>query len=52
MLNAAYKCFFYSCFGIYIFKQLVSIIQIFGASQRIAEWDAKIATDKLNERSS
>ena len=52
MLNTLYKYFFYSCFVIYIFKQLVSIIQILGASQRIAEWDAKVATDKLNERSS
>ena len=49
--NNFYLVFYYPCFAIYIFKQLVSIIQIFGASQRIADWDAKIATDKLNERS-
>ena len=49
--NNFYLLFYYPCFAIYAFKQLVSIIQIFGASQRIADWDAKIATDKLNERS-
>ena len=49
--NNFYLVFYYPCFAIYVFKQLVSIIQIFGASQRIADWDAKIATDKLNERS-
>ena len=51
MENQAYLIFFYINFGIYVFKQLVSVIQIFGASSRIAEWDAKIATDKLNKKS-
>ena len=48
MYNPIYLCFFYVNFAIYIFKQLVSIIQIFGASSRIADWDAKVATEKLN----
>ena len=48
MNNQIYHIFFNINFAIYIFKQIVSIIQIFGASSRIAEWDAKIATDKLN----
>jgi CDP-diacylglycerol--inositol 3-phosphatidyltransferase len=47
MKNQIYLCFFYTNFVIYVFKQIISIIQIFGASSRIAEWDAKIATDKL-----
>ena len=52
MTNPAYLGFFYVNFAIYIFKQIVSIIQIFGASSRIADWDAKVATDKLNGKSS
>jgi CDP-diacylglycerol--inositol 3-phosphatidyltransferase len=52
MYNPIYLCFFYVNFAIYIFKQLVSIIQIFGASSRIADWDAKVATEKLNDKSS
>jgi CDP-diacylglycerol--inositol 3-phosphatidyltransferase len=52
MTYPAYLGFFYVNFAIYIFKQIVSIIQIFGASSRIAEWDAKVATDKLNGKSS
>ena len=52
MLNQIYRCFFFTNFAIYVFKQIVSIIQIFGASPRIAEWDAKIATDKLNGKTS
>ena len=52
MLNQIYRCFFFTNFAIYVFKQIVSIIQIFGASSRIAEWDAKIATDKLNGKTS
>jgi len=52
MYNPIYLCFFYVNFAIYIFKQLVSIIQIFGASSRIADWDAKVATEKLNNKSS
>ena len=51
MKNSAYLGFFYVNFAIYIFKQIVSIIQIFGASSRIADWDAKVATDKLNGKS-
>ena len=50
MNDQIYHIFFNINFAIYIFKQIVSIIQIFGASSRIAEWDAKIATDKLNEK--
>lgn len=50
MYNQIYLIFFYINFAIYVFKQIVSIIQIFGASFRIVEWDAKIATDKLNEK--
>ena len=52
MYNPLYLCFFYVNFAIYIFKQIISIIQIFGASSRIADWDAKVATDKLNGKSS
>ena len=52
MYNPLYLCFFYVNFAIYIFKQIVSIIQIFGASSRIADWDAKVATEKLNNKSS
>jgi CDP-diacylglycerol--inositol 3-phosphatidyltransferase len=52
MYNPIYLCFFYVNFAIYIFKQIVSIIQIFGASSRIADWDAKVATEKLNNKSS
>lgn len=36
--------FFYINFAIYVFKQFISILQIFGASARIAELDAKEAT--------
>ena len=50
MKNIFYLCFFYINFAIYAFKQLISIIQIFGASSRIAEWDAKEATEKLIEQ--
>ena len=42
MLNQIYRCFFFTNFAIYVFKQIVSIIQIFGASSRIAEWDVKL----------
>ena len=52
MYNPIYLCFFYVNFAIYIFKQIVSIIQIFGASSRIDDWDAKVATEKLNNKSS
>ena len=47
MENQLYLGFYYVNFAIYVFKQLISIIQIFGASSRIAVWDAKEATDKL-----
>ena len=50
MKNIFYLCFLYINFAIYAFKQLISIIQIFGASSRIAEWDAKEATEKLIEQ--
>ena len=50
MENQIYQCFFYVNFGIYVFKQLISVIQIFGASSRIAVWDAKEATEKLQEK--
>ena len=50
MKNVFYLFFFYINFAIYAFKQLISIIQIFGASSRIAEWDAKEATEKLIEQ--
>ena len=49
MLNKIYLYFFYVNFAIYVFKQIISIIQIFGASARIADWDAKVATEKLNK---
>jgi len=49
MLNKIYLYFFYANFAIYVFKQIISIIQIFGASARIADWDAKVATEKLNK---
>ena len=49
MKNIFYLCFFYINFAIYAFKQLISIIQIFGASSRIAVWDAKEATEKAIE---
>ena len=45
-----FKCLLYVCFVIYCYKQLVSIIQIFGASSRIAVWDAKEATEKLEAK--
>lgn len=48
MLNPLYLFLFYVNFCIYAFKQIISIIQIFGASGRIGEWDAKVATQKLN----
>ena len=51
MENSIYLGFFYVNFAIYVFKQFISIIQIFGASGRIAEVDAKNATNKLNETS-
>ena len=51
MVNQIYLGFFYVNFAIYVFKQIISIIQIFGASARIADWDAKIATEKLNNKS-
>ena len=41
-----YLCFFYTNFVIYVFKQFISVIQIFGAGARIAELDAKEATDQ------
>ena len=47
MKNQCYLNFYYANFAIYVFKQLISIIQIFGASSRIAVWDAKEATEKL-----
>jgi hypothetical protein len=50
MENQIYLCFFYVNFAIYVFKQIISIIQIFGASSRIAVWDAKEATEKLQEK--
>ena len=50
MKNIFYLFFFYINFAIYAFKQLISIIQIFGASSRIAVWDAKEATEKLIEQ--
>ena len=50
MENQCYRYFFYVNFVIYAFKQLISIIQIFGASSRIAVWDAKEATEKLKEK--
>ena len=49
MENQYFVWFFYANFGIYVFKQIISIIQIFGASSRIAVWDAKEATEKLNK---
>ena len=51
MDNTVYLGFFYVNFAIYAFKQLVSIIQIFGASTRIAEVDVKNANDKLSGKS-
>jgi CDP-diacylglycerol--inositol 3-phosphatidyltransferase len=39
-----YLGFFYANFAIYVFKQFISVIQIFGASSRIADLDAKEAT--------
>ena len=47
MKNQYYIYFYYVNFAIYVFKQLISIIQIFGASSRIAVWDAKEATEKM-----
>ena len=47
MKNQYYLNFYNANFTIYVFKQLISIIQIFGASSRIAVWDAKEATEKL-----
>ena len=49
MKNQFYLYFYYVNFAIYVFKQLISIIQIFGASSRIAVWDAKEATEKAIE---
>ena len=48
--NPFFLGFFYVNFAIYVFKQIISIIQIFGASSRIAVWDAKEATEKLQEK--
>ena len=45
-----FRYFFYANFAIYVFKQIISIIQIFGASSRIAVWDAKEATEKLEAK--
>ena len=50
MENQYFAYFFYVNFAIYVFKQFISVIQIFGASSRIAAWDAKEATDKLQEK--
>ena len=41
MENHIFKSGYYITFGIYIFKQLVSIIQIFSASDRIVRYDQK-----------
>ena len=49
MENQLFAYFFYANFVIYVFKQIISVIQIFGASSRIAVWDAKEATEKLKE---
>ena len=49
MENQLFAYFFYANFIIYVFKQIISVIQIFGASSRIAVWDAKEATEKLKE---
>ena len=48
--NPFFLGFFYVNFAIYVFKQIISIIQIFGASSRIAVWDAKEATEKLEAK--
>ena len=50
MENIIYLGLFYANFVIYVFKQIVSVNQIFGASDRIANLDAKEATEKLNEK--
>ena len=50
MKNQYYLYFYYANFAIYVFKQIISIIQIFGASSRIAVWDAKEATEKLEAK--
>ena len=49
MENQLFAYFFYANFVIYVFKQIISVIQIFGASSRISVWDAKEATEKLKE---
>ena len=50
MENQLFAYFFYANFVIYVFKQIISVIQIFGASSRIAVWDAKEATEKLQKK--
>lgn len=41
MNNDIYKYFYYFSFGIYGFKQVASVFQIFGASDRVVEMDLK-----------
>ena len=50
MLNKIYLYFFYVNFAIYALKQFISIIQILGASGRIANYDAKTATEELTQK--
>ena len=48
--NLIFKLFLFVNFAIYALKQFISIVQIFGASGRIANFDAKLATEELNQK--
>ena len=50
--NPIFKCFLYINFVIYCYKQLVSIIQIFGASARIGDFDTKEALEAKSQKKS
>jgi len=50
--NPIFMCFLYLNFVIYAYKQLVSIIQIFGASARIGDFDAKEALAAKSQKKS
>ena len=48
--NPIFKFFLLINFAIYALKQFISIVQIFGASGRIANFDAKMATEELVQK--
>lgn len=48
--NPIFKCCLLVNFAIYALKQFISIVQILGASGRIANYDAKVATEELTQK--